>query len=137
MLAKLIAPFLWLKPLLDRIGVCGIAGVIAGSAAGLMLTLLDLLHEHMLVLDPVERIRVALALTLFAWLWVLFVFVCLARYRLSSVVVPTFLNALIVCLLTVQIAHLLGLYWLAWLIGLLVGLLVGMLLCAFYKRFGG
>ena len=68
---------------------------------------------------------------------VLFAFVCLARYRLSAVAVPTFINSLLVCFLTVHLAQLLSLYPLAWLLGLVVGLLVGMFLCAFYKRFGG
>jgi hypothetical protein len=137
MLAKLVAIFLLLKPLMRRIGVCGIAGVIAGSFAGLMLTLLDLVHEHALALTPIERLQVALLLTLAAWVVVLFAFVGLARYRFATVAVPTLLNALLVCLLTVHLAHVLALYALAWLIGLVVGLLVGMLLCAFYKRWGG
>ena len=137
MLAKLIAPFLFLKPLLNRIGVCGIAGVIAGSFAGLMLTLLDLLYEQALSLTQVERLPVSLLLTLAAWLVALFAFVCLAHYRLAAIAIPTFLIALLVCFLPVHLTHVLGLYGLAWLVGLVVGLLVGMLLCAFYKRFGG
>jgi hypothetical protein len=117
-----------------RLGVCGNAGLIVGAIAGGILALLNFLRGGNMALTGAEVLYIGLMLTLFGWLTLLFILGALVRYPISSVAVPTFVNALLVCLLTTYVSNYSGLFVIAWLIGILVGILVGYLLCAIYKR---
>ena len=126
---KLIAA---LSKFLRKIGVCGNAGVIVGMLAGGALSLLDLLQDP-LVLSDAQALRMWAILALFGWLVLLFVFVAFVRWPLSSVIIPTLVNAVLVSAVTLYVSRALDLFQWAWLIGFLVGVLLGFLLCRLYK----
>jgi hypothetical protein len=126
--------FKFLSRYTKRLGVCGNAGLIVGAIAGGILALLNFLRGGNIALTDAEVLYIGLMLSLFGWLTLLFILGALVRYPISSVAVPTFVNALLVCLLTTYLSNRSGLFEMAWLIGILVGILVGYLLCTIYKR---
>jgi hypothetical protein len=130
---KLIATLLaWFSTFLRRIGVCGNAGVIVGLLTGGALWFLDFLHEPLVLSDP-DALRMWGILALFGWVALLFVFLALVRWPFSSIVIPTLVNAVLVSGITLYGSRALGLFAIAWLLGLLIGALLGFLLCRLYK----
>lgn len=122
----------WLR----RLGVCGNAGVIVGTLAGLLLFALDFIHGGGLALSVSEAVRIALLLAAAGWLVLLFVFTAFGRASLASVAVPAAVNSLLVCTLTVLLTRALGLYPVAVLVGIVIGMAIGAALCTLYNRAG-
>lgn len=117
----------------QKLGICGNTGLIAGITTGLILCFYNLRLGGLAVFNSTEAWQVGLLLTLFCWLEVMFLIVLFLRLRLSSIIVPTFFNCLLVCMLTVFVVSKLNLFFIAWLIGLLIGIMVGYVLCQFSK----
>jgi len=111
-----------------RLGLCGNVGLIAGAIAGTFLMFLDM-RQGGLIMNTTEAVQVALMLTLFTWMFIQFVLVILARLTFRSVAIPSFVNCLLTCFAVVFIVRALGLYVIAWFIGIVVGIIIGMLLC--------
>lgn len=125
--------FGWLPTLLQRLGVCGNAGVIVGAISGFIITMLDFTEEA-LVLTALEALQLWLLVWLFAWLALLLIFTLFVRWSAASVAGPALANAFLVTGVTVLIVWLTGMYWLAVVIGILAGMLIGFLLCQLYSR---
>ena len=135
----LVSIFTSFSGLAQRLGVCGIVGVIAGSLAGTLLAIADLTQGG-LTLTEQEAFYVALILTAFTWIAVLFILFFLVRLTFGSIALPTLLNCLITCFLLVFICLLLDAFTFAWLIGIVIGAIVGSLLCfvnSFLSKSGG
>lgn len=113
-----------------RLGLCGNVGLIAGAISGTLLMHLDIIHGG-LVLSTDEAVKIALLLTVFTWLVVVFILTILARLTFRSVAIPAFVNCVLTCFGMVFLTRALGLYVLAWLIGIVVGIIIGMILCRF------
>jgi hypothetical protein len=122
-----------LTALLAQLGVCGGAGVAVGAMTGFIVTVLDLIEDP-LELSDVEAVEIWLLLAAFGWLALVFIFTVFVRWSAGSVVVPAFVNSVLVTALTILVALATGLFALAWLIGILAGMLIGFLLCKFYNR---
>lgn len=127
----------WLARWLGRLGECGVAGVIVGAVAGMLLTLLYWMHGGALTLTTTELWYAALVLAAFGWIVLIFVLVALVRSTFTSVAIPSLVNALLVAVLTTFISYRAGALEWAWLIGMLVGALVGYLLCTLYRQLTG
>lgn len=123
----------WLTAYLDRLGVCGNAGIAVGTITGLMMSVLDLIHGP-LSLSDAETFQIWLSLAIFGWLALIFIFTVFVRWTASSVALPALVNSGLVTAVTVLVTRATGLFPLAWLIGMLAGILVGFLLCTLYKR---
>jgi hypothetical protein len=113
---------------LNRVGTCGIVGFIAGSIAGLLLTILDF-FQGSVTLSQQEAIYISLLLAGFTWIVVLFILTILVRLTFRSVALASLVNCLLTCFATVFLTRALNNYALAWFIGMVCGILIGMLLC--------
>ncbi len=113
---------------LNRVGTCGIVGLIAGAIAGLSLTLLDF-SQGSVTLSQQDAIYISLILTGFTWIIVLFILTILVRLTFSSVALASLVNCLLTCFATVFLTRAINNFPLAWLIGMVCGILIGMLLC--------
>jgi hypothetical protein len=118
----------WLAERLRPIGACGQAGVIVGMIVGGLLGLHDFI-EGGIAVSANDLLAYWLLLAIFGWIVLLAIFTLFVRWSLGSVIVPTFVNALLVTGLTLLVVVTGGLYPIAFFVGLLMGLLVGSLLC--------
>ncbi len=125
---------LFLSKYTKRIGICGNVGLIAGSIAGLILTLLNLVNGG-LFLPQQEALFVALILTGFTWLVILFILYFFVRMTLQSTAIPSLVNCLLTCIATVFISSYLNAFSYSWLLGIIIGVLVGMSLCRLNSAF--
>ncbi len=131
-----IAKFLTsLSSITRRTGVCANVGLIAGALAGVLVSLLDLLHSD-LVLSNQNAIYLSLILGAFTWTALIFILSVLVRYTFKSIAFPALVNCMFTCFLLVFICKWIGVYTFAWLIGIVVGLIVGQLLCLLNFWFG-
>jgi hypothetical protein len=121
---------------LQTLGLCVLAGLIAGILAGVILSLLDLGHGG-ITPTHTESLLLALMLTVFCWLWLLFAFVLMARMPFLSVAYKALATTALVVALTIALSELVGSYRWAWLMGAFAGLLVGYLLCRLSRLFAG
>jgi hypothetical protein len=112
----------------DRLGPCGNVGFVIGLVAGGLLTVLSLLHPHMRP-SQAEVFWIIVILSVFCWLLLTFISIVFLRLRLRSVVAGMLARSILICTLTVLIAHLLGAYGFGIVIGILVGLSIGVALC--------
>jgi hypothetical protein len=121
-----------------QLGICATVGLIAGNIAGFFLLLLFLEQGNdALILTSNQALQVALILTLFDVIALLFFLVALCRYKFLSVVLPTFINCLLTCLITTFLVSSFSLWLWSIVVGMLVGLAVGRLFCIFSCKFQG
>jgi F0F1-type ATP synthase assembly protein I len=125
----------WLSSYLKHIGLCGNTGLIAGTLAGITLTILNIQYEGTLSFSPQQFFQVTVALILFCWIVILFLFVVMARLKLSQVAIPALFNVIIVVFLTTYWSWKWNVFPWSWLLGMLIGMLIGYLLCRFSKLF--
>jgi hypothetical protein len=128
----MVSPFAalarFLAERLRPIGACGHAGLIVGMIVGGLLGIHDLV-EGGIDIATSDLLAYWLLLSLFGWVVLLAIFTLFVRWTLSSVIVPTAINTLLVTGLTLLIVVAAHLYVIAFFVGLLVGLIVGALLC--------
>jgi hypothetical protein len=119
--------------LFGGLSLCSLTGGLMGIAIGFFFGLLQ--WEIGVVAIPLPQLlQVALALAVFGALIGVMVVGVWMRYGVSAVLAQILANALFTALLTVFVANLLVLPWVAWLVGLLAGVLVGWLLCLLCGR---
>lgn len=123
----------WFSAHLKHIGLCGNTGFIAGTFAGIILSILNMQYEGALTLTTPEFFKITIELILFCWIVVVFVFVFFGKLKFSQVVIPALFNVIVVVFLTAWISWKLNIFPWAWLIGMIIGLLIGYLLCRFSK----
>ncbi|WP_448031972.1 hypothetical protein [Bradyrhizobium liaoningense] len=117
----------------DRLGDCGSVGFVIGLIAGGLLTVLSFMHPHMRPAAD-EVLWIILILSVFCWLVVVFISIVFVRLQLRSVMAGMLARSILICTLTVLIAHILGAYSYGIVIGILVGLLLGFALCRMLRE---
>ena len=127
---SLIKFLLILTPLTKRIGTCGNVGLLAGTIAGIIISLTTwLIHTAPLLTSSNQAIILASLLSIFSWSVIIFVLCALVQLSIKSIALPALFNCILTCFFTVFITKELNIYNIAWLIGMLIGAIVGGLLC--------
>jgi hypothetical protein len=116
----------------EKLGICGNTGLINGTITGSILTYLNSVNP-ISVIDRNEYFIISTIITIFCWLIVLFILKFFIKLRIRNILLPSLINTILVCFLTVYLVYISRLYSIAWFIGLIVGITVGYGLCRLSK----